>query len=122
MLSCVEGMYRTTRFTVPPYFERASFVLRKDGRFKAENALDSDLQYSAAADYFFGDKDPEEIFDTLASPRDYEALGLDVPPKPGPQAALYANHVWGAFFDTVTMLETSVPVAAGEPDEGGDNG
>jgi hypothetical protein len=121
VLACVEGMYRAARSDVPPYFERASFVLATDGERKAENALDTDLQYSAASAYFFGDADPEVVFGERASAGDYQHLGLTVPAQLGGRAALYAHHVWGAFAaTTVSLTSDSGSAGDGGDEDGGD--
>jgi exodeoxyribonuclease V gamma subunit len=121
VLACVEGMYRAARSDVPPYFERASFVLATDGERKAENALDTDLQYSAASAYFFGDADPEVVFGERARASDYEHLGLTVPKHLGGRAALFAHHVWGAFAaTTVSFSSGSGSAGDGGDEDGGD--
>jgi hypothetical protein len=121
VLACVEGMYRAARSDVPPYFERASFVLATDGERKAENALDTDLQYSAASAYFFGDADPEVVFGERARTADYEHLGLKIPAQLGGRAALFAHHVWGAFAaTTVSFSSGSGSAGDGGDEDGGD--
>jgi exonuclease V gamma subunit len=117
VLSCVEGMHAAASNEAPPYFERASFELNVAAQApntrnlkKATQGLDTDLEYSAAAAYAFGERDAESIFSEEATDSDYKYLGKKAPKDPEGRAELYAKHVWGDFGSTT--INTAEPAPA----------
>ena len=119
VLSCVEGMHTAASNEAVPYFERASHELNAGSEKKAGGKLTTDLEYSAAAAYAFGERDADSIFGEEATDADYQYLGMTAPKETECRAKLYANHVWGAFESTTTTIAAS----GGESpdDEDGDN-
>jgi hypothetical protein len=110
VLSCVEGMHTAASNEAIPYFERASHELNAGTEKKAGGKLDKDLEYSAAAAYAFGERDADSIFAEKATDTDYQYLGIPAPEDPEDpedredRAKLYANHVWGAFESTTSII------------------
>ena len=117
VLSCVEGMYTAASNEAPPYFERASQELANGTEKKAGSKLSTDLEYSAAAAYAFGERDADSIFSEEATATDYQYLGLKVPSEPQGRAKLYATHVWGTFESTTTVISA---IGGDSSDEEGD--
>jgi hypothetical protein len=85
-----------------PYFERASHELHKANGASGSvvKKLDKDLEYSAATNYFYGDVDPESIFEESATPQDYINLGESPVDPPIARAKLFAEHIWAKFEAT----------------------
>ena len=117
VLSCVEGMHAAASNEAPPYFERASYELNLAAQTlntrnlkKAAQGLDTDLEYSAAAAYAFGERDAESIFSEEATDSDYKYLGKKAPKDSEGRAELYAKHVWGDFGSTT--INTAEPAPA----------
>ena len=109
IFSCVEGMHAAASNEAPPYFERASFELAAGDLKKATAGLSTDLEYSAAAAYAFGEHDAESIFSEEATDSDYKYLGKKAPKDPEGRAELYAKHVWGNFDSTTINTAESAP-------------
>ena len=109
ILACYEGMYRAASNGPIPFFEQASHELHKkdSARHKVLKKLKNDLDYSAASRYFFGDIDPEDIFNETALKQDY--LDLNRPPVDPitSRAQLFSDHVWHTFDRTTNVLEAS---------------
>jgi hypothetical protein len=110
-------MHAAASNEAPPYFERASFELNVAAQApntrnlkKAALGLDTDLEYSAAAAYAFGERDAESIFSEEATDSDYKYLGKKAPKDPEGRAELYAKHVWGDFGSTT--INTAEPAPA----------
>ena len=119
VLACVEGMHTAASNEAIPYFERASHELNVGTEKKAGGKLTTDLEYSAAAAYEFGERDTDSIFGEEATDTDYQYLGMTAPKDPEGRAKLYANHVWGAFESTTTVIAAT---GGQSPDDGeGDN-
>jgi hypothetical protein len=104
---CVEGMHAAASNEAPPFFERASKELASGTQKKAEKKLTTDLEYSAAAAYAFGDLDADSIFSEEATAADYKYLGIKAPKDSEGRAELYANYVWGAFESTTTVISAT---------------
>jgi hypothetical protein len=104
VLSCVEGMHTAASNEAPPFFERASQELANGTKKQAGAKLDTDLEYSAAAAYAFGERDANSIFSEEATDTDYRYLGLTAPKEPQGRAELYATHVWGTYASTTTVI------------------
>jgi exonuclease V gamma subunit len=107
VISCVEGMHTAASNEPPPYFERASYELATDNMKKAIKGLSTDLDYSAASAFAFGDLDADSIFSEKATATDYQYLGLTAPSEPQGRAELYADFVWGAFASTTTVISAT---------------
>ena len=107
VVSCVEGMHTAASNEAPPYFERASYELASGTEKGAGTKLTTDLEYSAAAAYAFGDLDADSIFSEEATAADYKYLGIKAPKDPEGRAGLYANYVWGAFESTTTVISAT---------------
>jgi hypothetical protein len=102
IVSCYEGMQRAASNGPIPYFERASHELHKANGASGSvvKKLDKDLEYSAATNYFYGDVDPESIFEESATPQDYINLGESPVDPPIARAKLFAEHIWAKFEAT----------------------
>jgi exodeoxyribonuclease V gamma subunit len=120
VLSCVEGMHTAASNEAPPFFERASQELANGTKKKAGAKLNTDLEYSAAAAYAFGERDANSIFSEEATDTDYQYLGMKAPKEPQGRAALYATHVWGTFESTTTIIGATGGDSGDE--EGDDDG
>jgi hypothetical protein len=107
VVSCVEGMHTAASNEAPPYFERASYELASGTEKGAGTKLTTDLEYSAAAAYAFGDLDVDSIFSEEATASDYKYLGIKASKDPEGRAELYANYVWGAFESTTTVISAT---------------
>lgn len=118
VVSCVEGMHTAASNEAPPYFERASYELASGTEKGAGTKLTTDLEYSAAAAYAFGDLDADSIFSEEATDADYKYLGIRAPKDPEGRAELYANYVWGAFESTTTVINA---IGGETSDDDGDN-
>jgi hypothetical protein len=121
VLSCVEGMHSAASNEAIPYFERASHELTIGTEKKAGGKLDKDLEYSAAAAYAFGERDADSIFAEEATSTDYQYLGMKVPKDLDGRAKLYADHVWGAFASTTSIIAATGGQSPDE-DEGDNDG
>jgi exodeoxyribonuclease V gamma subunit len=120
VLSCVEGMHTAASNEAPPFFERASQELANGTKKKAGAKLNTDLEYSAAAAYAFGERDANSIFSEEATDTDYQYLGMKAPNEPQGRAELYATHVWGTFESTTTVIGATGGDSGDE--EGDDDG
>ncbi len=120
VVSCVEGMHMAASNEATPYFERASQELATGTKKKAGAKLTTDLEYSAAAAYAFGERDADSIFSEEATDTDYQYLGMKAPQKPQCRATLYATHVWGTFKSTTTVIDATGGDSGDE--EGSDDG
>jgi len=118
VVSCVEGMHTAASNEAPPYFERASYELATGTEKGAGTKLTTDLDYSAAAAFAFGDRDADSIFSEEASDADYQYLGINAPKDPEGRAELYANFVWGTFSNTTTVVNA---IGGEDSDNGGEN-
>jgi hypothetical protein len=74
---------------------------------KAIKGLSTDLDYSAASAFAFGDLDADSIFSETATATDYQYLGMTAPSEPQGRAELYADFVWGAFESTTTVISAT---------------
>jgi hypothetical protein len=107
VLSCVEGMHTAASKEAIPYFERASHDLNAGAVKNAGEKLSKDLEYSAATAYAFSERDADSIFGEKATDTDYQYLGIPAPEDPEDRedrAKLYADHVWGAFGNTTSII------------------
>jgi exodeoxyribonuclease V gamma subunit len=118
VMSCVEGMHTAASNEAPPYFERASYELASGTEKEAGTKLTTDLEYSAAAAYAFGNLDADSIFSQEATDTDYKYLGIKAPKDPEGRAELYANYVWGAFGSTTTVISA---IGGESSDDDGDD-
>jgi len=104
-----------------PYFERASHDLNAKKMKEAGKKLSKDLEYSAATAYAFGERDADSIFAEKATDTDYQYLGMPAPKDKEYRAKLYANHVWGAFASTTSIIAATGGQSP-DDDEGDNDG
>lgn len=127
VLSCVEGMHTAASNEAIPYFERASHDLNAGAVKNAGENLSKDLEYSAATAYAFSERDADSIFGEKATDTDYQYLGIPAPEDPEDpedredRAKLYANHVWGAFASTTSIIAATGGQSP-DDDEGDNDG